>query len=264
VIWDGTGFGSDGHIWGGEFLIGDYRAFRRAARLRYVPMPGGAQAIREPWRMGLAYLADAQAQHSLPRLGAERRLGEQVPASAIRRVIRMIERQVNAPITSSAGRLFDAVAAVAGVCGRVSYEGQAAMQLEWVSMRESPDGTYPFELAEQVERGATEPIVEIDTRPLLTAIAADAVLGVAPGKIGRRFHSTLVEAILQVVLRIHSSTGLQCIVLSGGVFLNVLLLEEVTGRLEQAGFQVYRHRRVPPNDAGLSLGQLAIAAAAPS
>jgi hydrogenase maturation protein HypF len=136
VAWDGTGYGTDGAIWGGEFLIGDYRRFRRAAHLRYVGMPGGDRAIREPWRMALAHLRDASGSLHL----LERRL----PANAIRTVAQMLERRFNTPSTSSAGRLFDAVAALAGVKDRVSYEGQAAIELEWLATGKRAEGAYPF------------------------------------------------------------------------------------------------------------------------
>jgi hydrogenase maturation protein HypF len=245
VTFDGTGYGTDGAVWGGEFLVGDYRSFRRAAHLRYVGMPGGDQAIREPWRMAVSHLVDARAEAPA--------LSKRVPALALRTVERMLERRLNTPLTSSAGRLFDAVAALAGVRDRVSFEGQAAMELEWLATETAPDGSYPFE----VQQG--DPA--IDTRPLIRAVAEDAGRGTSAALIARRFHSTLVELIAVVCSRIRTKTGLAAVVLSGGVFMNALLTCEVTARLEGDGFRLYRHRLVPPNDGGLSLGQLAIAAA---
>jgi hydrogenase maturation protein HypF len=249
VTFDGTGFGTDGTIWGGEFLTGDYRAFRRAAHLRPVALPGGEQAIREPWRMAAAYLIDAGQDLAI--------LAEQVSSRALATIERMIERRFNAPLTTSAGRLFDAVAALAGVRPRVSFEGQAAMELEWLAGEEPPDGLYPFEIAEVAEDAP----LAIDVRPMIATIVADVRHGVAPAVIGRRFHSTIVEFTARVCTHLRVATGLDAVVLSGGVFLNALLTAEVADRLSVDGFRVYRHRRVPPNDGGLSLGQLAVAAA---
>jgi hydrogenase maturation protein HypF len=245
VAFDGTGLGTDGAVWGGEFLVGDYRYFRRAAHLGYVGMPGGDQAIREPWRMALSHLRAAGC--------AEELVGRRIPPVALRAAQRMLERQFNTPATSSAGRLFDAVAALAGVRDRVSYEGQAAMELEWLATGVAADGVYPFDLEGEVLR--------IDTRPLIRAVAEDVRRGTEPARIARRFHSTGVEIIAQVCGRLRAATGLGAVVLSGGVFMNALLTAEVEARLSGDGFRVYRHRLVPPNDGGLSLGQLAIAAA---
>ena len=270
VSLDGTGYGTDGAIWGGEFLIGDYGEFRRAGHLRYVGLPGGDRAIREPWRIAMAHLLDSAA----PTASLEARL----PAAAVRTVRAMLERRFNTPMTSSAGRLFDAVASLAGVRDTVTYEGQAAIQLEWLAMQTPTDGAYPFEVSER-ENGdvnsftarGTEAVktiyvpvsvvpVSVDTRPLIQAVVRDVAVGVDAARIARRFHSTMVEIIADVCGRICRSTGLRAVTLSGGVFMNALLTAEVAARLREEGFRVYRHRLVPPNDGGISLGQLAIAA----
>ena len=243
VTFDGLGYGTDGAVWGGEFLVGDYAGFRRAAHLRYVGMPGGDQATREPWRMAAAHLRDAGVD-----FGA---MSSRVPAAEMRVVGQMLERGFNTPMTSSVGRLFDAVGSLAGVRDRVSYEGQAAMELEWLATGIADLGSYPFALE----------ATEIDTRPVIAAVVADVVGGVDKRSIARRFQSTLVEIIAAVCARIRAETGVAVAVLSGGVFLNALLTAEVLARLAADGFRVYRHRLVPPNDAGLSLGQAAIAAA---
>jgi hydrogenase maturation protein HypF len=253
VSFDGTGYGLDGAIWGGEFLIGDYRRFRRAAHLRYVGMPGGDQAIREPWRMALAHLRDADESTEL--------LQGRLPPVALRTVEKMLERRFNTPFTSSAGRLFDAIAALAGVRDRVSYEGQAALELEWLATSVAADRTYPFDLAEVQEGEPPGAIILIDPRPLIRAVAEDVGRGIDAARIGRRFHSTMVELIAAVCDRLREATGLGAVVLSGGVFMNALLTREATARLGEDRFRVYRHRLVPPNDGGLSLGQLAVAAA---
>jgi hydrogenase maturation protein HypF len=253
VTFDGTGYGTDGAVWGGEFLVGDYRAFRRAAHLRYVGLPGGDRAVREPWRMAVAHLADAGCERTLLR--------DRVPPVALRTVEQMLDRRVNTPLTSSAGRLFDAVAALAGLRDRVSFEGQAAMELEWRATEAAPDGVYPFDLVEAREGDAPAepPPLVVDTRPLIRAVVWDAERGVDAATIGRRFHTTVVEFIAAVCLRLCQETGLEEVVLSGGVFLNALLAREAGERLSAAGLRVYRHRLVPPNDGGLSLGQLAVA-----
>jgi hydrogenase maturation protein HypF len=253
VTFDGTGFGTDGAVWGGEFLVGDYRHYRRAAHLRYVGMPGGEQAIRQPWRMAVAHLKDAGVETLL--------LKERLPPVALRTVAKMLEKGFNTPRTSSAGRLFDAVAALAGVRDRVSYEGQAAVELEWLATGAAPEEGYPFEIVETSAADLSEATWIVDTRPLIRAIAADAARPTEAARIARRFHAAVVEIIAAVCGRIRAATGHGTVVLSGGVFLNALLTSEVSARLAGAGFQVYRHRLVPPNDGGLSLGQLAVAAA---
>jgi len=253
VTFDGTGYGTDGTIWGGEFLVGGYRRFRRMAHLRPVGMPGGDQAIREPWRMAVAQLRDAHC--------ASGRFQRQLQPQAVALITKMLDSGFNTPLTTSAGRLFDAVAALAGLRQRVSYEGQAAIELEWLATNVTDEAVYPFELEEVLVGEPAETTLLVDTRPLIREVAKDANEGTAPGNIGRRFHTTMVEIIAAVCAWIRKSTLLDAVVLSGGVFMNALLLHETCQRLRNDGFRVYRHRLVPPNDGGLSLGQLAIAAA---
>ena len=249
VCFDGAGWGGDGTVWGGELLLGDARAFRRVAHLRHVPMPGGEAAVREPWRMAVAYLREAGEPVDASTLG--RRLDR----AALRVVDRMLERGFNAPATSSAGRLFDAVAALIGACDRMSYEGQAAMRLESLATGTPAAGAYPFEvLADRA------PLV-VDPRPLIRAVVTEARRGVPGPIIARRFHSTLVDVVEAVCRRLRDASGVDTVVLSGGVFLNAILAAEVPERLAGTGFRTYRHRLVPSNDGGLCLGQLAIAAA---
>jgi hydrogenase maturation protein HypF len=253
VTFDGTGFGTDEAVWGGEFLVGGYAHFRRAAHLRYVPMPGGEQAIREPWRMALAHLADAKAENESLRA--------RLLPNQIRTTEQMLQRRFRTPLTSSAGRLFDAVASLAGVRDRVSYEGQAAVELEWLAPNVAAAGVYPFAIEQVHEKQPRRVSYRVDTRPLIAAVARDADRNVGADVIARRFHSTVVEFIADVCKQLRTETGLDRVVLSGGVFLNALLTREVCRRLEAETFRVYRHRLVPPGDGGLSLGQLAIAAA---
>ncbi len=252
VIFDGTGFGTDGAVWGGEFLAGDYLACRRAAHLRYVCMPGGEQAIREPWRMAAAQLADAGRDPTL--------VGDDISAPALAATRRQIERRFNAPLTSSVGRLFDAVAAIVGVRHRVSFDGQAAIELESLATDAVPAGRYSFEIVTVPEGDPPATALIVDTRPIVSEVAAQA-RRVDAAVIARRFHSTLVEIVAQVCGRLADQTGLAAVVLSGGVFQNALLSGETAARLARDGFRVYQHRRVPAGDGGLCLGQLAVAAA---
>jgi hydrogenase maturation protein HypF len=216
-------------------------------------MPGGDQAIREPWRMAIAHLADAGRDDGP--------LADRLPPGARRTVRRMVERRFNTALTSSAGRLFDAVASLAGVRDRASYEGQAAAELEALAAGVTPCGTYPFEITETGEEAACpEADFVVDTRPLTRAVADDTGNALEPATIARRFHSTLVELIVAVCRRLRANTGVDAVVLSGGVFMNAVVTSETCGRLRHEGLRVYRHRLVPPNDGGLSLGQLAIAA----
>jgi len=247
VTFDGTGFGIDGAIWGGEFLVGDYSHFERAAHFRYVAMPGGERAIREPWRMAAAYLLDAEMECN--------KFMARIPAESLRLVEAMIRRKFNSPLTSSVGRLFDAVASLTGSQDWVSYEGQAAVRLEGIAYSVPACGAYPFEIS-QPREGASI----IDARPIIFTIARDLNAGVKKDVMARRFHTTLVEIIFEVCSRIMKTTGICNIVLSGGTFMNELLNVEVSDRLTREGFRVYRHRLAPPNDGGLCLGQLAIAA----
>jgi hydrogenase maturation protein HypF len=249
VAWDGTGYGSDGHIWGGEFLVADYRGFRRAAHLEYLPMPGGEAAIRDPRRLALGYL------HTLtggllpvPTLD----VGEETN----RIMLRQLERRLNCPLTSAGGRLFDAVAALLGVCGRVSYEGQAAVALELAAAADPGDGSdsYPFHLDAGPD-GAK--IVRL--RLLFEGLLADLHAGAPPAALAYRFHVTVAESIGRTCAALADETGVRTVALSGGCFQNRLLLALALPRLRQAGFDVLLHRQVPCNDGGLSLGQAVVA-----
>ncbi len=249
VSFDGTGYGTDGTIWGGEFLVGDYAQFRRAAHLRYVGLPGGDQAIREPWRSALAHLLDATGSGEL--------LEGRISPAAFRTVRQMIERGFSTPRTSSVGRLFDAVAALTGIRDRVNFEGQAAMELEWRAEFAARDRGYDWEL---ILSTVSNPLL-IDARPIIRGVVEDLRHGTAGTLIARRFHTTLVQVIAGVCRQLRDETGINLVVLSGGVFMNVLLAGESFEQLRNDGFRVYRHERVPCNDGGLSLGQLAVAAA---
>jgi hydrogenase maturation protein HypF len=242
VAFDGLGYGSDGTLWGGEFLLADLTGFQRLAHLVPVPMPGGTAAIRQPWRMAAAYLGSEAPEELI------RRNAEQWDA-----VLAMAGRGVNAPLTSSAGRLFDAVAAILGVRDSINYEGQAAVELEQrADLTEK--GSYPATVTEG-------PALHLHGTDLVRAVVADLRAGVPREVIATRFHHGVADAIVRVCLMLRETTGVGAAALSGGVFQNVLLLEHTVAGLEQAGFRVLTHSRVPPNDGGISLGQVAIAAA---
>jgi len=242
VAFDGLGYGSDGTLWGGEFLLADLATYQRRAHLVPVPMPGGTAAIRHPWRMAAAYLG-SDAPEELAR-----RHGEHWDS-----VLAMASRQVNAPLTSSAGRLFDAVAALLGIRDSINYEGQAAVELEQRADL-TEQGSYPA--------GVTEgTALQLHGADLVHAALADLRTGIPPEVIATRFHHGLADAIVRVCRMLRETTGVSVAALSGGVFQNVLLLERTVAGLERSGFRVLTHSRVPPNDGGISLGQVAIAAA---
>jgi hydrogenase maturation protein HypF len=186
---------------------------------------------------------------------------DQLLPTQIHATEKMLQRRFRTPLTSSAGRLFDAVASLAGIRDRVSYEGQAAVELEWLATEVAPAGAYPFAIEQECCEQAGEKLLCVDTRPMISAIAQEVDRKAGAEIIARRFHSTIAEVIADVCKRLREKRGLNCVVLSGGVFMNALLTREVCRRLEADAFRVYRHGLVPPGDGGLSLGQLAIAAA---
>ena len=249
VILDGLGYGVDGTIWGGEFFTGDLREVRRVGYFKPTPMPGGDLATREPWRMALAYLHQAYGR-DYPRLHF---LDDIAPRDE-QLILTMIEKGINAPLTSSCGRLFDAVAALLGLRNRISYEGQAAIELEMVA--ESGDWpAYPFSFSAVGEALVFEPAQTI------RAIVDDLGAGISGRQISARFHSTLVAVIGEICIRVRAATGNDKVALSGGVFQNCLLSVAVISHLQKLDFAVLTHSLVPPNDGGLSLGQAAVAAA---
>ncbi|HEY5988122.1 MAG TPA: carbamoyltransferase HypF, partial [Streptosporangiaceae bacterium] len=248
VAFDGTGYGADGAIWGGEFLIADLADYRRGGRLAPVPMPGGAAAIRHPWRMAAAYL-DAAFPAGSPEGLAVIRRNETSWAD----VVTLARKGINSPLTSSAGRLFDAVAAILGIRDSINYEGQAAVELEQVadpaeagSYRAAIDAREPFG------------VMGMD---MVRQAACDVVAGADPAAAAARFHHGVATLIEEGCVLLRERCGLTTVALSGGVFQNALLLRDTVGRLEARGFRVLVHSRVPCNDGGISLGQAVIAGA---
>jgi hydrogenase maturation protein HypF len=248
---DGTGYGTDGNIWGGEALLADSGRFERAAHFAYVPMPGGAAAIREPWRMAVSYLAHNFGPEFLDGeipfvRGLDRRKAEMI--------LRMIERGVNSPLTSSCGRLFDGVAAVIGLRESVNYEAQAAMELEMLGRSSTDAGAYPFDVCR------VNGCWEIETRALFAAIIGDLARNVGPEIVSRRFHNGLVAVLVRLACLLRQESSLNRVCLSGGVFHNSLVLDQLVRALDAAEFEVLTHSQVPAGDGGLSLGQAVIAA----
>jgi hydrogenase maturation protein HypF len=253
VALDGTGYGTDGAVWGGEFLEGSIaEGFARRAHLEYTPMPGGAAAIRQPWRMALAYLIALHGEEETSKLplAMVRQAGER----NVRLVARLVEHGLNTPPTSSAGRLFDAVAALAGVPGtlRTTYEGQAAIELE-LAARGPVNGGYPFRLRPEGDGWVVE------TRGIIGGVVDDLLAGREIREISSRFHRTMAEVVAAGCEEIRDAGGVSSVALSGGTFQNLLLMEQVVELLAGKGFAVYRHRRVPTNDGGISLGQAVLA-----
>ena len=266
VIWDGTGYGSDGTIWGGEFLLGDAAEFRRVAHLRSFRLPGGDAAVKEPRRTALALLWELYGEAALEQTDLA---PIQSFTSTEKQLLgQMLAKPFNAPRTTSAGRLFDGVAALLTPHQSVSFEGQAAMALEYLADKRVTNA-YPLPLMkgeggkmkdEENKNSSFTPHPSpfiLDWTPMLKALLQDLRLGVDPGVISAKFHNGLVEAIVKTAEQI----GEEKIALSGGCFQNRLLTEGAARRLQATGFKVLLHRQVPPNDGGISLGQIAVAAA---
>lgn len=246
---DGTGYGTDGAIWGCEIMVAELAAFTRRVHLDYVPMPGGEQAIRQPWRMAAVFLCRAFGDGFLD---LDIPFVKQLPAEKWRTLAQMIDKQINCPMTSSLGRLFDAVAALLGFHAQVRYEGQAAIELE---MQAAESGQpYLFDLADGTP-------ARVDATPMIRAIVGDIQNGVSHATIAGRFHRTIAELLAQSCSCVRAQTNLREVALSGGVFQNQLLLKQLLARLQSLGFETYVNQTVPPNDGGLSFGQAAIAAA---
>jgi len=251
VILDGTGYGTDGTIWGGEFLVGDYRNFTRHAHLRRFRLLGGDAAVKEPFRVAVALLQDAlgDAWREL-RLPFADRLAD----GRAMLLDRMASAGVNSPITTSMGRLFDGVAALLGVCPAIEYEAQAAIELEALLERNlALAAPLPFALEER------DGVIEIDQRPLVRALAAEMSADGDAATLSRRFHSTIVAIIGDVAERLARRAGTTTVALSGGVFMNEYILANTIVGLQARRLQPLWHTKVPPNDGGLSLGQVVVA-----
>lgn len=246
VAFDGTGYGADAEIWGGEFLIADYAGFERRAHLRYVPLAGGDAAVRQPWRPALAYLADTFGPDAeFPELAPWR----DVPESQRKLVRSLLARRLHTVETSSCGRLFDAVASLIGLRQEINFEGQAAIELEMIAPDGVP-GAYPFALDADT----------IDFRPAIERIVAELRASTPSPVIAARFHNAVAGAIVEVCRRLRHEEKLNRVCLSGGTFQNMKLLARTLAGLRHLDFEVFLHAQVPPNDGGIALGQAVIAA----
>ena len=249
VAADGTGYGGDGTIWGCEIMLASLLKFERLAHLAYIPLPGGDQAVRQPWRVAATYLSQLYGEKFLD---LEIPFTRGIDRQRWKPLSQMITRGVQSPLASSLGRLFDGVAALVGLRNEVVYEGQAAIELEGLAVQS--DRAYPFSINEG------QPLI-LDVGPMLRAIVHDLQEGVPSSLIAGRFHRSVAELLVAICRVAREQTGLKEVALSGGVFQNRLLFEQLLGRLEELNFTVYRNQIVPPNDGGLSLGQAAVAAA---
>jgi len=248
---DGSGYGTDGQIWGGEALIAGYASFERAAHFAYAALPGGAAAIREPWRIAVSYLAQTFGESFL---GLDIPFVRELEPGKAELILRMMAQRVNSPLTSSCGRLFDAVAALIGIRHEVSYEAQAAIELEMAARSSSETVGYPFAIRRQ------DGCWQIDSSPLFCGIVQDLRRIVCTETISRRFHNGLVETLARLACLLRQESSINRICLSGGTFNNLLVFEHLIRKLESCGFDVFTHSEVPTGDGGLSLGQALVAA----
>ena len=271
VAFDGTGMGADGKIWGGEFLVVDYHNCRRAGHLEYLPLPGGDAAIKKPYRTAIGYVLTLLGEDGLNDvIASAAKQSRATPISQIGEaemevIKRQLERRINSPVTSSVGRLFDAISALLGIRGEIDYEGQAAVELEMAAY----SGVIVAGVRDEAQASAQESypycIVEdngmriVRVRNLLSAIVQDLQHGASSGTIATRFHNTVAQLIDEMCRLMADETGITQVALSGGVFQNRLLLRRAVSLLEASGLQVLTHRQVPCNDGGVSLGQAVIA-----
>ena len=250
MAFDGTGYGTDGAVWGGEVLLADYAGFRRFAHLSYVPLPGGDAAVERPYRMALAHLWSAGVpwDEGLAPVAS-------CPDPERSVLLRQLSTGFGCVPTSSMGRLFDAISALAGVRQVADYEAQAAIELEGLSRTAiSNGGRYRFSLAASAD--PADPSLLADAGPVIVSVVDDVRAAIDPAVIGARFHAAVVDLAVECARRAREDSGLTTVALSGGVFQNALLLGNLCVTLRRKGFTVLRHRRVPPNDGGLALGQL--------
>ena len=256
VAFDGTGFGSDGNLWGGEFLVADYCKFERVAHLKYIPLPGGEKAIKEPWRITFAYLYATFGERFLSlKIDFVQKVRRSAPWKILKK---MIDEGINTPLTSSMGRFFDAVSSLLSLRDRVNYEGQAAIELEMLlneNQRLKPENQrYNY----KIER--KNGVYIIDYTDIIKEIVADLNTFLPKESIALRFHHTIVDLIVRLVEKISEDKNIKEVGLSGGVFQNMFLLTNTYKKLREKGFTIYLHNNVPTNDGGLSLGQAVISA----
>jgi hydrogenase maturation protein HypF len=264
VAFDGTGYGEDGNIWGGEFFTGGYRGFKRTAHLEYIKMPGGDMAVKEPWRMALSYVCNS-IKDNYDKIEGGRGINiddrvflKDIDYKAIKTIELMMERNINCPLTSSMGRLFDAVSAILGIKHSINYEGQAAIELEYLASRSIVKKVKPYDFYMAFENNK----YIISTKELISDIIRSVIMREPKENIALRFHESIAEIVLKCCNKIRDESCLSRVVLSGGVFQNITLLKRCIELLSDNGFGVFFHQKVPSNDGGLSLGQAIIGAMA--
>lgn len=245
ISFDGTGLGHDNNIWGGEFFICDLDNYKRINHFEYIPQPGGDAVTKHPWRMMLSYLIHYFGNDIINTHGW---LVESINKNEISLISSMLKNNINCPLTSSAGRLFDATSALLGVCREATYHSEAPMMLESISSQNEKEH-YNFDISDH-----------ISFKPTFAEMIEDLKNGFDISIIGGKFHNTIIEIILQVVISVNNKTNINKVALSGGTFQNSILLEKAIHKLSKAGFSCYTQSAVPSNDGGLALGQLAIAA----
>ncbi len=245
VAFDGTGLGEDGAIWGGEFFSGGYTGFKREGHLDYVGMPGGDAAVNEPWRMAASYLIKTGHKNG-------NKILKNIDEDKYEVIRQMLIKKINTPMTSSVGRLFDAVAGLLGFSGVITYEGQAAIELEYMADKETKD-SYRFETDD------SEDTFKVCVNDVIKGIIVDVEKDVSNSVISAKFHNTVAKIICAGCEKIRQDTGLNRVALSGGVFQNITLLEKSMEILKKEKFEVFIHSRVPTNDGCISLGQAVIA-----
>jgi hydrogenase maturation protein HypF len=254
ITFDGTGFGTDGCLWGGEFLVADLSSFERKAHLAYHPMPGGSNAVWEPYRMAVSYLYKAFG-YDMFHLDIE--FIKFFESEQLQRIITLLEKNINSPLSSSSGRLFDAVSSLLRLKDRIEYEGEAAMALEreiYSLGSRIDDAVYRWNFKEEKD------LIEIDTDVMIEDIVHDLVMKRKAGLISARFHNTLADIIREMALLISSREGYDRVILSGGVFNNRYLLDRAQRLLTAEGFKVYVNKKLPFGDGNIALGQAVIAA----
>ena len=246
ISFDGTGYGTDGNLWGGEILIADIKGFRRAGHFKYIPLPGGEAAVKEPWRIAVSYIkaiAGDEAIHYLKSINFIDKYGE----DRIQDILKIADNRQFSPLSSGAGRLFDAVSALIGLCDRNTFEGEAAIALESITRPDVVDD-YPVDIK-------FRDTMEIDFSHTFLRIIDDLQREEDKGIISSRFHNTIVTVIIRVTEKLSSLNSIKDVILCGGVFQNIYLLERTIAMLQSIGMTVHTHDKVPTNDAGISLGQ---------
>jgi len=251
VAFDGTGYGTDGTLWGGEFLIAHSRGFRRAGHLKCIPLPGGEAAVREPWRVAVSYLRDAFGTKDFLRHIEPTGLCDRIGSKAIEDVLKITENEVFSPYSSGAGRLFDAVSSIMGACDLNTFEGEASMALESLALKDV-DEEYPVDIHFGDD-------IEVDFSYGMLSIVEDLRRGTDRRVMAAKFHNTVASAIIRIVIKLALMNNIRMIALSGGVFQNLYLAEKVVGGLQAEDFAVYLNEQVPCNDAGIALGQAYLA-----